>query len=123
MVIRRILNALRRGLADRNPPRQFRPNELSRETVRADRLRRDARQAATDRRPVAPAVDEQPRRERQPIETAPQARPAPLALSLKSRSEVRRAMLWKEILGPPAALRWPRDGDPEVLKARDAGHK
>jgi hypothetical protein len=32
---------------------------------------------------------------------------------LKSRSNLRRAMLLKEILGPPAAMRWPRNGDPD----------
>lgn len=112
VMIRRMLDALHRQLADQAPPRQFRPNELSREMVRADRLMRDARPTETARRPVTPMVNEQPKRDRQPANTAPRARAVPLAASLKSRSELRRALLLKEILGPPAAFRWPRDGNP-----------
>ncbi len=113
-MIRRFLDALQRGMAEQGPPHPLRPNELSREVARAERLRREARQAGAARHPAPPAPEEQPRRERQPPPLAPETRSAPLAASLKSRSELRRALLLKEILGPPAALRWPRDGDPGV---------
>lgn len=113
-MIRRFLDALQREMADQFPERQFRPNELSREVVRAERLRREGRQAQAARPAVAPQAEEQGRRERPAPNPVAQSDAVPLARSLKSRSELRRAMLLKEILGPPAALRWPRDGDSGV---------
>jgi hypothetical protein len=111
-MLRRFLDALHRDLADQVPQRQFRPNELSWEVARAERLRREARQSETVRRPDAPKEDAPPRRDRQPADPIPRPHTAPLTASLRSRSELRRALLLKEILGPPAALRWPSDKNP-----------
>lgn len=110
-MIRRFLDTLHRELADQMPERQFRPNELSREVARAERLRREARQARAPRPAVPPQAEEQTRRERPAPTPTPQSDATSVTRSLKSRAELRRAMLLKEILGPPAALRWPRSGD------------
>ncbi len=113
-MIRRFLDALHRGMAEQVPPYPLRPNALSREVARAERLRREARQAeAAARQDTQPAREERAQRGQEPV-TLPQEAASPLAASLKSRSNLRRAMLLKEILGPPAALRWPRHGDLEL---------
>jgi hypothetical protein len=112
-MIRRFLDVLQRGIAEQGPPYPLRPNALSREVVRAERLRREARQAeAAARQDTHPAREERTPRGQQP-DTSPPRDVALLAASLKSRSNLRRAMLLKEILGPPAAMRWPRNGDPD----------
>jgi hypothetical protein len=113
-MIRRFLDALQRGTAEQGPPYPPRPNALSREVVRAERLRREARQAeSATRQDTHPAREERTPRGQQPVAPPPRDAAAPLATSLKSRSNLRRAMLLKEILGPPAAMRWPRNGDPD----------
>jgi hypothetical protein len=105
--------ALGRGRSAEPPNRQFRPNELRLDTVRSERLRREARR--TEPVVVPPGRSQEELRERRPQEPLP----APAARSrlasqqfaaLKTRSGLRQAWLLKEILGPPLALRDP-DGD------------
>ena len=112
-MIRRFFAALRRGTAEQGPPHPPRPNELTREMVRAERLRREMREPL---RQTAPQPGTE-RAQRTPVRVPPApAVPSapPLTAALKSRSNVRQALLLKEILGPPAGLRWPRDRDPEL---------
>ena len=110
-MIRRFLDALNRQMATQMPDRQFRPNELSREAVRAERLRRETRQARAPQQAAPAPVEAQAGRARPAPNLAPQRDAASLASSLRSRSELRRALLLKEILGRPAALRRHRDDD------------
>ena len=112
-MIRRLFAALRRGTADPAPPHLSRPNELNREVTRAERMRRELREPLRQTTPQ-PGTE---RAQRTPVRVPPApAVPSapPLTAALKSRSHVRQALLLKEILGPPAALRWPRDRDPEL---------
>jgi hypothetical protein len=110
-MIQRLRDALR-GLSDQPPNRQFRPNELRREVIREERLRRETRRVE----PVASrpqlSVEEQRARRAQPSPAlAMPTREAPPRLSaLATRSGLRQAWLLKEILGPPLALRDPRTG-------------
>jgi hypothetical protein len=115
-MIRRILDALRRGLIDQAPERQYRPNELRREVVRAGRIQQDARQAdaATRASRRAPEEERAPR-ERRPASPDAQATiERALISALTSRSGLRQAWVLKEVLGPPVALRGPRDDGFEV---------
>ena len=115
-MIRRILDALRRGLIEQVPERQFRPNELRREAVRTGRLHQEARQADAAARALRPAPEE----ERVPpgrASTVPDALSTTervLISALKSRSGLRQAWVLKEVLGLPVALRGPHDDDFEV---------
>jgi hypothetical protein len=111
-MIERILDALRRRVAEQGPERQYRPNELRREVVRPGRLPQEARQ--TDA--AARASRRAPEEERAPRERVPASPDAPattelaLVSALKSRSGLRQAWVLKEVLGPPVALRGPHDG-------------
>jgi hypothetical protein len=110
-MIRRILDALRQRVARPAPEFQHRPNELRRDMVRAERLRREALQAEASARAARPTPEEQ----RTPQERVPAALDAqaatkrPLLMMLTSRSGQRQALVGKEILGPPVALRAPYD--------------
>ena len=111
-----ILDALRGSVAKQGPERQFRPNELRREVVRAGRLRQEAMPADA----AARASRRAPEEERAPRERMPASHDAPatteraLISALKSRSGLRQAWVLKEVLGPPVALRGPRDDSFEV---------
>jgi hypothetical protein len=109
-MMRRLRDALRRGRSTEQPQRQYRPNELRLDVVRAERLRREARQAD-------PAADSSWRsleelEERRPQESVPapaagSRRASRQIAALKTRSGLRQAWLLKEILDPPRALRDP----------------
>ena len=111
-MIARILDALRRRAVEQGPERQYRPNELRREVVRAGRASQEARQ--TDA--AARAARRAPEEERAPRERMPASPNAPatteraLTSVLTSRSGLRQAWVLKEVLGPPVALRGPLDG-------------
>jgi hypothetical protein len=110
-MIRRLFNALRRETAEQPSSVPPRPNALSREVARAERLRREALRAeVTTHQRAIPPQGERTRRDRQPLPSARGMHATPLTASLRSRSELRRALLLNEILGPPAALRGPRIG-------------
>jgi hypothetical protein len=115
-MIGRILDALRRSLVEQAPERQYRPNELRREVVRAGRLPQEARQADAAARATRRAPEEElAPRERLPASSDAQATTKRAMISaLKSRSRLRQAWVLKEILGPPAALRGPHDNGFEV---------
>ena len=113
-MIRRLLGLFQQGMAKQGPHNALRPNELRRDAVRAERLRREARLAEhAARQHTPPAREERTHRAHQPVTSPPPEDGVPLATALRSRSELRRAILLKEILGPPAALRWPRNETPE----------
>ena len=116
-MIQRLRDALRPGQSVEQPYRQYRPNELRLDVVRAERLRRDARRAEPAAGPPGRSLEEL--RERRPPEplSAPAARlrPAPQQIAaLKTRAGLRQAWLLKEILSPPLALRDPRTGDNDL---------
>ena len=110
-MIGRALEALRRreGWPAERP---LRPNELRREAVAAERLRREALRAE-----AAAGGSRRPAEERRGP-PAPPDPPTPaggdgeprVVAALASRSGLRQAWLAKEILGPPRAL-WDRHGD------------
>ena len=107
-MIQRLRDSLLRGPSAEQPYRQYRPNELRLDVVRAERLRRDARRAEPVVGSSGRSLEEL--RERRPPEPlpAPAARTRParqLFAALKTRSGVRQAWLLKEILSPPLALR------------------
>ena len=114
-MLQRLRDALRE-LSDQPPNRQFRPNELRREVVRDERLRRETRRVEPVPSQPQLAVEEQRARRAQPAPTlAMPTREAPLRLSaLMTRSGLRQAWLVKEILEPPMALRDPRTGQNDV---------
>ena len=100
--------ALSRGRSAEPPNRQYRPNELRLDVVRAERLRRETRRSEPAVVPPERSLEEL--RERRPPEPlpAPAARSHPASLqfaALKTRSGLRQAWLLKEILSPPLALR------------------
>jgi hypothetical protein len=108
-------DTLRRRTSAEPPHRQYRPNELRLDVVRAERLRRDLQRAE-------PAVIQSGRslevlQERRPRESplwAPATQPHPALrqiAALKTRSGLRQAWLLKEILDPPLALRDPYNDD------------
>jgi hypothetical protein len=95
----RLRELLRRTRDDRPPP-LLRPNQLRLDVVRAERLRREARQASQ-----LPSEEQRARRP-PPAPTPPMARPQPRQhAALGSRSRLRQALLLKEVLDPPLALR------------------
>jgi hypothetical protein len=112
----RLRDALRRGRSSEPPHRQYRPNELRLDVVRAERLRREARWAEPAASRPARSLEELQVQERGPREPLPtpavQSRPVPSQIAaLKTRSGLRQAWLLKEILGPPLALRGPFGDD------------
>jgi hypothetical protein len=107
-MIQRLRDVLRRRSSAAPPQRQYRPNELRLDVVRAERLRSEAQ------RPE-PAAS-QPRRSLEELQSQRSREPAPAPAiqpglvrrqiaTLKTRSGLRQAWLQKEILGPPLALR------------------
>jgi hypothetical protein len=107
-MMQRLRDALRREPPAEPPYRQYRPNELRLDVVRAERLRREARRTEQAADPPGRSLEELGERR------APEPLPAPAARSrlvsqqiaaLKTRSGLRQAWLLKEILGPPLALR------------------
>lgn len=104
-----MLRRLRELLQRQQSPPQFRPNELRMDVARAERLRREALRG--DFRST-PGAEERPTR-REPSIAAPAVRPPPASRvpGLRSRVGLRRAMLLKEILEPPLALREAEWGD------------
>ena len=107
-MIGRVLDALRRrggGSADQ----PLRPNELRLETVRAERLRREATRTRGGALPARGSPEEQPEPVAPAVGTRREERQdhrSPLA-ALTTRSGLRQAWLAAEILGPPLALRGP----------------
>jgi hypothetical protein len=115
-MIGRILDAIRRRVAEQAPERHYRPNELRQEMVRTGRLHQEARQpdAAARASRRAPEEDRAPR-ERMPAPSDARATTERALISaLKSRSGLRQAWVLKEVLGPPVALRGPHDDSFEV---------
>ena len=113
-MMQRLRDALRRPRSVAPPDRQYRPNELRLDVVRAERLRREARRAEPAVGPPGRSLEEL--RERRPPVPLPapaaQARRASRQIApLKTRSGLRQAWLLKEILGPPLALRDPCNDD------------
>lgn len=113
-MIRRVLDVLRRR--DSQPvSRPLRPNELRRDVVQAERHRREGlrSEAAFNRQDLS---DEQrPRRQPEAPIAPPHVTAEPWHVAaLTSRSGLRRALVLKEILDPPLALRGPH------TRARDA---
>ena len=108
-MMQRLRNALHGERSGEPPNRQFRPNELRLDAVRAERLRREARHAQPAVRQPGRSLEElQERRPLEPTAAAPATRPRPGAsqiAALKTRTGLRQAWLLKEILGPPLALR------------------
>jgi hypothetical protein len=109
-------DALLRSRSAEPPQRQYRPNELRLDTVRAERLRREARRPEPAPRQPARSLEElqaQARGPRQPLPSpaTQQPRAPSLIAALKTRSGLRQAWLLKEILGPPLALRGPSNDD------------
>jgi hypothetical protein len=115
-MIRRILDALRRGLIEQAPERQFRPNELRRDVMRTGRVHQEARQADVAARASRRAPEEERApRERMPASPDAQATTERALISaLKSRSGLRQAWVLKEVLDPPVSLRGPHDDGFEV---------
>ena len=115
-MMQRLLDVLQRQLTDQPLDRQFRPNELSRDAVRAERLRRDShRGEPAQSRPQLSAEEQRVRRaERSMASAAPSRQVPPHVSALKTRSGLRQAWLLKEILSPPLALRDPRTGDNDL---------
>jgi hypothetical protein len=113
-MIQRLRDALRQGRSTEQSYRQYRPNELRLDVVRAERLRRDARRVEPAAGPPGRSLEElRERRLPEPL-PAPAARPRPATqriATLKTRSGLRQAWLLKEILSPPLALRGPYDND------------
>ena len=115
-MMQRLRDALRRGRSSEPPHRQYRPNELRLDVVRAERLRREAGRTEPVVSRPARSLEELQVQERGPREPLPtpavQSRPVPSQIAaLKTRSCLRQAWLLKEILGPPLALRDPSTGD------------
>jgi hypothetical protein len=107
-MMQRVRDALSRGRSAEQPYRQYRPNELRLDVVRAERQRREARWTEPAVGPPGRSLEEL--RERRPPEPlpAPAARSRPTrqqVAALKTRSGLRQAVLLKEILSPPLALR------------------
>jgi hypothetical protein len=107
-MMQRLRDALRRGQSAEQPYRQYRPNELRLDVVRAERLRREARRVEPAAGPAGRSLEELG--ERRPLAPLPapaaRSRPATQRIAaLQSRSGLRQAWLLKEILSPPLALR------------------
>jgi hypothetical protein len=114
-MMQRLRDALRRERSAAVPERQYRPNELRLDVVRAERLRRESRRAEPAIRQPGRSLEElQERRVWESAVAAPATRSGPVArqiAALKTRSGLRQAWLLKEILGPPMALRHPPTGN------------
>ena len=110
-MMQQLRGALRRERSGEPPQRQYRPNELRLDLVRAERLRREARHGEPLLAQPAPSLEELQVQAPEPREIStvgPATRPrrgASQIATLKSRSGLRQAWLLKEILGPPLALR------------------
>jgi hypothetical protein len=112
-MLRRLRDVLQREYSDQPLNRQFRPNELRRDVVRAERLRRESyRVEPAPTRPQLSAEEQRARRAEPSMASAVPARQVPSQVSaLKTRSGLRQAWLLKEILGPPLAQRGQTDED------------
>ncbi len=112
-MMQRLRDALQREFTEQSLDRQFRPNELSRDVVRAERLRRESHRAEpVPTRPQPSAEEQRARRAEPSTASAVPARQVPSHVSaLKTRSGLRQAWLLKEILSPPMALRDPSSDD------------
>jgi hypothetical protein len=113
-MMQRLREALRHASSAEPPNRQYRPNELRPDVVRAERLRRETRRTEpAPRQPVRSLEERQARGLRESVPApAIQPRPAPTQFAaLKTRSGLRQAWLLKEILSPPLALRDRNDDD------------
>jgi hypothetical protein len=113
-MMQRLRDALRQGRLAEPPDRQFRPNELRLDVVRAERLRRETRRTEPAIGPPGRSLEElRERRPQEPLPTpATRSRPAPQPIAaLKTRTGLRQAWLLKEILSPPLALRDRYDDD------------
>jgi hypothetical protein len=110
-VFRRLRRALTNAQSTQDPG-PARPNQLRREDVVLPRRRATA-PPARDRSGVAARSQSQPR----PPVSPPLGQPAPppnsLRAELTSRGGLRRAMLLREVLGPPVSLRDPSSRDPQ----------
>jgi hypothetical protein len=97
-MIGRILDALRRSVAEQAPERQFRPNALRREVVRTGRLHQEARQAdaAVHASRRAPEEERAPRARMPPAPDAQATTERALASVLQSRSGLRQAW-WRSL--------------------------
>jgi hypothetical protein len=118
--MQRLRAALRRERSAAPPERQYRPNELRLDVVRAERLRREARGAeplsSVPARSREELLGPEPGPQESPI-PAPATRPRPVATqiaALKTRSGLRQAWLLKEILSPPLALLHLPTGDNDL---------
>ena len=112
--MQRLRDALRQGHSAEPTHRQYRPNELRLDVVRAERLRREVQRAEPAASRPARSLEEL--QERRPHDSVPapaaRSRPVPSQIAaLKTRSGLRQAWLLKEILGPPLALRGPFSDD------------
>ena len=70
-MMKRILDSLRRHAFEQLPEGHWRPNELNREVARAERLRREARQANAARAAQPAAGEERAPRPREQASAAP----------------------------------------------------
>lgn len=111
-MMHRLRQLLRGPLPGGQSVQTTRPNELRLETVREERLRREAR-----RREAGPQEDSGPRVQRRSDatrqeEVLPESRSASglnPGAALRTRAELRQAILLKEILDRPVSLRRPGD--------------
>jgi hypothetical protein len=113
-MMRRLRDALPRGRSTEQPQRQYRPNELRLDVVRAERLRRKARQADLTADSSWPSLEELEERRPQESVPAPAAgshRASRQIAALRTRSGLHQAWLLKETLSPPLALRDPFNDD------------
>lgn len=102
-MIHRLLEMLRRQVGHQPPASQYRPNQLRPDSVRTQRLRREA---------VREEFQEHlPQRREPEIAQPPRSVQPPMVAALRSRAGLRRAMLLKEIIDRPVALRGPRADD------------
>jgi hypothetical protein len=114
-MMQRLRSALRGERSGEPLNRQYRPNELRLDQVRAERLRRDARRAEPLSSQPGRSLEELQARAsvtREAPAADPATRPRPGAsqiAALKTRTGLRQAWLLKEILGPPLTLRDPYD--------------
>jgi hypothetical protein len=107
-MMQRLRDALRHGRSVEPIHRQYRPNELRLDVVRAERMRREERRVEPAASRPARSLEEL--RERRPQDPVPGPATRSLQIpkqfaALKTRSGLRQAWLLKEILGPPLALR------------------
>jgi len=106
-MMRRLLEMMRRQMGHQPPAPQYRPNQLRSDVVRAQRLRREALQEEFQQQ--LPPPRREPAKARPPRLVQP-----PMVAALRSRAGLRRAMLLKEIVDRPVALRGLHADDREV---------